>query len=331
MYYKKENLNKYGKDFLLSLLEKMILLRAYQDKINELARTTDEIVAIPLTSQGQEAVSVGVCSNLNDTDIILSTHRTDAHAIAKGIPLNELCAELYGKATGINRGKCGGLHIQYMKKGFFSATGIVGDMVPISAGIGLAFKLKNLGRRLVCFFGDGAVATGAFYEALNLISVRKIPILLLFENNRYAEYTPTIREIGSYSISKRISGFDIEYVQADGMDVIDVMEKSKDSLLKIEETKSPILLECMTYRFCGHSGLDTSDGSGYRAKGELGEWKAKDPIKRLTEFLIETAISSENEIESIKDKVEVLVNGAVDFARNSEFPVIKEEDLNCFI
>ena len=331
MYYKKEILKKYEKHFLISLLKKMLLIRKYQDKVNELAKTTDDIVSIPLTSQGQEAVSVGVCSNLKDSDIILSTHRTDAHAIAKGIPLNSLCAELYGKAAGVNKGKAGPLHLQCLEKGFFSATGIVGDMLPISAGIGLAFKLKSLNKKLVCFFGDGAVTTGAFYEAVNLITVWKIPLLLLYENNRYAECSSTVAEIGSDSIAKRISGFDIDYVQADGMDVIDIYEKTRKVLIETNDLKRPFLLECMTYRYCGHSGLDTSDGTGYRTKDEIREWKTKDPITRIRQSLIEAKISSDNEIIGIESSVEGMINKAIDFARNSKFPVINRENFNSFI
>jgi len=295
---------------------RMVLIRRFEERVNELYMKG----LIPSTLHlyiGQEAVAVGVCTNLKDSDYILSTHRPHGHAIAKGVSINSIMAELYGKADGCCKGKGGSMHVGDINVGMFPAIAIVGGNVPIAAGAALAQKLQKNKGVTVCFFGDGAANEGAWHEALNAAAIYDLPIVFVCENNLYAASTPFSMSFRVDNVADRAAGYGMPGVVVDGNDVIAVAETCAEAVKRARNSEGPTLMECKTYRQCGHS---RSDPRGYRSKDEEQEWIKKDPIPRYEQWLLEGNHSSDSELELLREKVEKEINEAIIFAENSPLP-----------
>jgi len=305
-----------SKDRLIWMFECMIRIREFEDKIYFMFLEG----LIPGTIhlyQGEEAVGAGVCANLRKDDVITSTHRPHGHAVAKGVNTGALMAEIFGRATGCCKGKGGSMHVGDPDVGMPPAIAIVGGGIPIATGMALAFKFQKKDNVAVSFFGDGATNEGIFHESLNMAALWDLPVIFVCENNLYAASTPIEKAFKTTDIAGRADSYGIPGITVDGNDVVSVYNVVKEAVERARTGGGPALIECMTYRHGGHS---RGDACTYRPKGEKEEWLKKDPIKRMEEFLLKENITTQSEIQTIKEKVGKEINESAEFAKNSPLP-----------
>ena len=263
------------RDTLLKLYTTMVTIRNFEERgIPETGQR--RMSASVHSSAGQEAVPTGVCSQLTNEDYMGSTHRGHGHCIAKGVEPRTMMAELFGRATGSNKGKGGSMHIADMSKGMLGTNGVVGASIPLAVGAALTSKVKKLGRVAVAFFGDGASNQGVLHESMNLASVWKLPVIFVCENNGYAMSTPSEYALSTAHVSDRAAGYDMPGIHVDGMDVFAVYDAAGQAVARARAGEGPTLMECETYRFYGHTAFD--DPLTYRSKEEEDHWRARDPL-----------------------------------------------------
>ena len=270
-------------------------------------------------SIGQEAIAVGVCSNLTNEDQVLSTHRAHAHYLAKGGCLNSMLAEIYGKVTGCSKGMGGSMHLIDESVGFMGSTAIVGNTIPVAVGLALEKKLTRKKSIACVFFGDGATEEGAFYESVNFAIIHSLPILFICENNLYSVYSGLeVRQPMDRKIYKMVRAMGISAQHANGNDVEEVARKVKDAKTMILKSRGPQFLEFDTYRWREHCGPNFDNNIGYREESEFLKWKKKDPLKN---FYSE---NSQKYIDSKIDKISQEIDDAHQFADDSKFPTLQE-------
>ncbi len=308
------------KQKLAEMLRKMVEIRFFEEKVFELYGQNLVPGTIHLYA-GEEAVAVGVCSVLEKTDYLTSTHRGHGHCIAKGADLSRTMAEILGKQTGYCKGKGGSMHIADFAIGMLGATAVVGAGLPIAVGAGLSAKLRGTKQVVACFFGEGASNQGTFHESLNIASVWGLPVVFVCENNLYAMGTRQSRVMNIENIADRASAYGFPGMMVDGNDVVAVYEASAIAVERARRCEGPTLIECKTYRRRGHSRVDPAK---YRPKDEVQQWLGKDPIKLFKERLIQGNIFSEGEIVSVEKEVETRIEEAVRFALDSPFPMPTE-------
>ena len=304
---------------LLSWYSEMLSIRKLDENVNTLLK---QGLMFGFSHQyiGQEAISVGVCANLQPDDYITSNHRGHGHCLSKSGNLKFILAELLGKETGYCRGNGGSAHIADQESCNLGANGIVGAGAPIAAGAALASVLRGEKRISVCFFGDGAANQGATMEAMNFAAVKNLPMIFLCENNNYAVSASFANSTKVESIAKRAEGFGIPAETIDGNDVELVYETAKRAADRVRSGNGPYLIECITYRWKGHS---TNDQGSYRTAEELEAWKEKCPIKALKDKLLKSGVT-EAELEAREAQVDAEFEEALQFAIDSPFP--KPED-----
>jgi len=297
---------------LLELQKLMLRIRLVEESIAD--RYSEQKMRCPThLSIGQEAISVGVCSNLDDDDQVLSTHRAHAHYLAKGGNLNAMIAEIYGKVTGCSRGMGGSMHLIDKSVGFMGSTAIVGNTIPVAVGLALAIKIKNLKSISCVFFGDGATEEGVFYESVNFAILHKLPVLFICENNLYSVYSDlSVRQPVGRKIHEMVSSFGMKSVHGNGNKVLEVSEKVKIAKDNIHKGEGPQFLEFDTYRWREHCGPNYDNDIGYREESEFLEWQKKDP---LADFLSDDKFS-----ESFKADINEEIQAAHAFAEDSPFP-----------
>ncbi len=304
----------------LTLYRQMLTIRRFEERCNYLYMQG----RIPSTLHlynGQEAVAVGVCAHLSDADYVASTHRPHGHAIAKGVSLRSIMAELFAKDTGCCRGKGGSMHVGDVNVGMFPAIAIVGGGIPIAAGAALASKRLGNGRVSVSFFGEGASNEGAFHETLNMAAIWQLPVIFVCENNLYAASTPVSWVFKVEDVAGRASAYGIPGEIVDGNDVLAVHEAAGRAIDRARSGGGPTLLECKTYRLVGHS---RSDPRTYRTKEEEAGWATRDPIPRLASHLLASGQATESDLTAIEQEVAAAIDDAVAFAEASPSP--KPED-----
>ena len=304
------------KSELLDTYQQMLLIRAFEEKAAEMY-AKGKIGGFLHLYSGQEAVGVGFISVLREDDYVVGAYREHGQCIAKGTDPKYVMAELFGKATGVSKGKGGSMHMFDVKRGFLGGHGIVGGGMPLAVGVGFAIRYKKTDQVCVCFFGDGAVNEGAFHEALNLAALWSLPVIYVLENNLYAMGTAVYRASSIPDLVKRAACYDIEREQVDGMDVLAVREVAERAVRKAREDKEPRFVEAITYRFRGHS---VADPGTYRSKEEVEEWRKRDPIPRMENYLKDNYMVTDDEIESMRADVDATIQEAVDFAESSPFP-----------
>lgn len=300
----------------LDLYRSMLLIRRFEERVYYLF-LEGEIPGTLHQYQGQEAVAVGVCDVLRKDDWITSTHRPHGHALAKGVSPRAAMAELYGKETGCCRGRGGSMHLGDPDVGMLPAIAIVGGGNTVVTGLGLAFKLRRTDQVAVCFFGDGATNEGAFHEGLNFAAVQRLPVVFVCENNGYGASTPWERVSLVSSVAARADAYGVPGRVVDGMDVLAVRDATAEAVGNARAGAGPTLVECLTYRFVGHS---RGDARGYRSREEEAEWQERDPIERLRRHLVETGEAGEDAFEPIHEDVDAVLEDAVEFARASPDP-----------
>ena len=297
-------------------LETMLKIRYFEEKVFELL-SQDLIVGASHVYAGQEAVAVGACAAIRADDYIASTHRGHGHCLAKGGKLPEMMAELCGKQTGYCKGRGGSMHIADVSTGNLGATGIVGSNIPVATGAGIAVKMRKTDQVVLCFFGDGASNTGAFHEALNMGGAWKLPVVYICENNLYGMSCSVKRVCSTPDIAVRAASYGMPSDKVDGMDVLAVKEAVGKGVQRARKGEGPMLIECETYRYFGHS---RSDPRAYRTKEEEAEWKARDAIEKLKKQILENNVMSGAEVEAMEEDVQRQVDEAAQFALNSPDP-----------
>ncbi len=313
---KETAISELGDSRIIDMYRRMVIIREFEERIRylflegKMPGTIHQYI-------GMEACAVGVCSALEVNDVIGSTHRPNGHALAMGIPMKDIVAELYGKANGVCRGKGGAMHIGDLERGMIPAIAIVGANMPVVLGAALAFKLRKEPRVAVSFFGDGASNEGAFHEALNMAAVYRVPAVFVCENNQYGASTSIKLTTAIEHISDRAACYGMRGDLADGMDVLDVYAHAREALHTARSGKGPTLLELLTYRFCGHSRRDPSN---YQPEEEKKRWKKKDSIARFRSLMLERGIITKEKLDVLKKEVEDSISEAIEYARHCPDP-----------
>ena len=307
-------------------LDRDQMLKLYREMLN--IRKTEEQLARSYqqgntpgachTYIGQEAVAVGVCAHLSHQDVVFSTHRGHGHALAKGVPPKEVIAELFGKATGVSRGRGGSMHLFSPDVGLMGTTGIVGPNILQATGAGYSFKLLKTGNVSVAFFGDGAVNNGSFHEGVNMGAIWDLPVIYVCENNMYATEVPFTYSTRNQNVAERARTYGIEAVEVDGNDVIAVWEAARDASIRARAGKGPTLIEARTYRTRPHA--EGMRDAGYRTQDEIEEWKTRDPITSLKAHMLAEGIAAEADFDAIDAEITGIVADALKFAQESPFP-----------
>lgn len=303
---------------LINLYELMVRIRFHEEAIKVLF-TQGKIGGTTHLCIGQEAVAAGVIAQLRLDDFISSTHRGHGHMLAKGGELKPMLAEILGRVDGYCKGKGGSMHIASIKLGNLGANGIVSAGLPIAVGSGLSAKMRGTDQITVVSFGDGAANEGNTHESMNMASAWKLPVLFLFENNKYAVSTHTSKSMGG-SMEKRAAGYDLPFIKADGMDLEAVYMAAKEAIAHVRSGKGPYVMQCDTYRYEGHY---YGDPMIYRSKDEVDGWREKDPIMRVEDIMVERGILTKEEYQKKRVDIQAEVDEAVAFAEASPQPPIE--------
>ncbi|MBM1223049.1 thiamine pyrophosphate-dependent dehydrogenase E1 component subunit alpha [Ponticoccus sp. SC2-23] len=312
----------------MRMYAQMVRIRTFEDNANQLYLSA-KMPGLTHMYSGEEAVAVGICEALTDSDRITSTHRGHGHCVAKGAEFREMFCELLGKEEGYCRGKGGSMHIADQSHGNLGANAIVGGSMGIATGSALRAKLQGSDDVTVCFFGDGATAQGLWYEVMNMAALWKLPVIYACENNGYSEYTKT-EEIAAGSIMARAEAFGIESHQVDGQDVLAVNELTQKLVARARKGEGPFFMELMTYRYHGHHVGDINRAY-YRSKEEETDWKEnRDPIVRFRSWLVAEGIATEEEIEALNAEIETDAAEAVAYAEAAPYPDASEVDMHVY-
>jgi acetoin:2,6-dichlorophenolindophenol oxidoreductase subunit alpha len=298
------------------LLATMCTIRVFEERVGQLARG-DEIHGLIHLSVGQEGVAVSICSQLRPTDALYSNHRAHGHAIACGAPLDRVMAELMGRDSGLCRGLGGSMHLVDVEHGFMGATGVVGGNVPIALGSALAMRLRGEDHVAVVFFGDGAVQAGHFNETVNLAALWKLPLILVCENNGFAEFTPRSAHTTVERVSDVVAPYGLERATVDGNDVVETWQEFGRFVDAARAGGGPFLLECLTHRLRGHY---EGDPAHYREALAAAEWQEKDPILRLRRHGAAEGWFDESALAEVEAAAADAVEQAIEEARRSAFP-----------
>lgn len=309
----------------LLLLREMLRIRCFEDRCVQLYGEL-KIRGFLHLCNGEEAVAVGAMQALGGADAIVSTYREHGHAIARGLTMSAIMAELYGKKTGSSRGRGGSMHIFDGSKRFYGGNAIVGGGLPLSVGLALAQKFQRRSALTACFFGEGAVAEGEFHESLNLAVLWSLPVLFLCENNLYAMGTALARSESEMDIAAKARSYRLEAAAIDGMDVFAVETAVRTAVERIRRGAGPVFLEMRTYRFRAHSMFDAQL---YREKSEIEAWQKKGPIISLTTRLKAAGLMTEADYQRLEREARTEVEESVAFAERSDWEPVT--DLERFV
>jgi pyruvate dehydrogenase E1 component alpha subunit len=288
----------------------MIRIRRFEERCAELYQQ-EKIRGFLHLYIGEEAIAAGIMPALAPGDSVVSTYREHGHALARGVAMNAVMAEMYGKFEGCSRGRGGSMHLFDAEKRFYGGNAIVGGGLPLAVGLALAEKMRGLSGLSACFFGEGAVAEGEFHESMNLAALWKLPVLFVCENNLYAMGTRLDRSEAQTELVKKAPGYDVTAESVDGMDIVAVEAATARAVEAIRAGAGPVFLECRTYRFRAHSMFDAQL---YREKAEIDDWKKRDPIERFSSWLRQTALLHDADVAAIETEVTAEVEASVGFA-----------------
>jgi pyruvate dehydrogenase E1 component alpha subunit len=310
---------------LLNLYKKMLLIRRFEERCAEMY-ALGKIGGFCHLYIGEEAVAVGAIDPLRDDDYVFSSYRDHGHCLARGSDPKRVMAELFGRATGLCKGKGGSMHLIDVARRFMGGYAIVGGHLPLATGAAFTIKYRGGDQIVLCFFGEGAVPGGAFHESLNLAALWDLPVLFLCENNRYCMGTPVERSIALYSnVSQNAAAYGIDFARVDGMDVLAVRDAASKAIEQIRTSKRPYFLEAMTYRFLGHSMADPAHGH-YRSKEEVDEAKKRDPILVLKNKLQSERLAADADFQTIEQEMRKTMDDVVAFADSSPAPSLEALD-----
>lgn len=312
----------------LLLYEDMVLGRAFEDKCAEMYYRGKMFGFVHLYN-GQEAISTGVIGAMHPgNDYVCSTYRDHVHALSAGVPAREVMAELFGKATGCSKGRGGSMHLFSAEHRLLGGYAFIGEGIPVA--LGAAFQTKYRRETMgdetadqvtAAFFGDGTTNNGQFFECLNMAALWKLPILFVVENNKWAIGMAHERATSQPEIFKKASVFGIPGVEVDGMDVLAVRTVAQEAIARARAGEGPTLIECLTYRFRGHSLADPDE---LRSKAEKEAWLARDPVKKLATYLTDKQLAGADELKAIDRRIRDVVEDSVKFAQESPEPDASE-------
>ncbi|MFT6268811.1 MAG: pyruvate dehydrogenase E1 component alpha subunit [Alphaproteobacteria bacterium] len=302
------------------LFKQMLRIRRFEEKCAELY-TQEKIRGFLHLYIGEEAVAVGVMQALSAEDAVFATYREHGHALARGLCMDKVMSEMFGKITGSSRGRGGSMHIFDIEKKFYGGNAIVAGALPLAVGLALANKMQNKQSVVVCFFGEGAVAEGEFHESLNLAKLWHLPILFVCENNGYAMGTALALSESVQHIFRKAQSYGLKAHAVDGMNVVEVESAANQYCQSIRNGDGPCLLECNTYRFRGHSMFDTQL---YRDTEEVEHWKNKGPIKKLRRWLEANGKLTAEELIKIEDEVTNEIEHAIAYAEQSQLEDVSD-------
>jgi pyruvate dehydrogenase E1 component alpha subunit len=306
----------------VELYRQMVMIRHFEELALKL-RLENRIHGVVHPYVGQEAIAVGVCTNLRPTDRIVSNHRGHGHCIAKGADVKRMMAELFGRRDGYCKGKGGSMHIADFDVGMLGANGIVGAGLPITAGAGVAAQLEGSDAVAVGFFGDGATGEGPFHEALNIASLWKLPVIWVCENNQYAADTPIGSALAARNVADLASGYDMPGHVVDGNDVLAVYAATREAVRRARAGEGPTLLECKTWRRHQHALRDVVNPDR-RPPELIARWEARDPIAGFEGYLLERGILTADQLADVGQTIDQDLVDAVAFAEASPYPAPEE-------
>ncbi|WP_428773912.1 pyruvate dehydrogenase (acetyl-transferring) E1 component subunit alpha [Vibrio sp.] len=309
-----------NRQHLLGQLEQMLRIRRFEEKCAELY-TMEKIRGFLHLYIGEEAIATGVMAALSEQDQVVATYREHGHALARGMSMGSVLAEMFGRSNGCSRGRGGSMHLFDKNLNFFGGNAIVGGGLPLATGLAMANKKMQRDAIAVCFFGEGAVAEGEFHESLNLAALWQLPVLFVCENNRYAMGTALALSESETNIANKARSYGIESAQVDGMNVVDVEAAACNAVDYIREHQRPFFIECQTYRFRGHSSFDPQL---YRDKEEIAQWEEKGPVKLLIQWLQKNSHFQDQELSAIEAKVAQEIADAEAFAEAGEWEPVEQ-------
>ncbi len=307
-----------SREKLLDMLYKMLLGRRFEERAAEMY-AMQKIGGFCHLYIGQEAVAVGAISTLQPNDYILCSYREHVHALVKGSDPRRVMAELFGRETGVSKGKGGSMHLFDVAHGLLGGHAIVGGHIPLATGAGFAIKYQEKPNVVLCFFGEAAVNIGAFHESLNMAALWKLPVVYICENNRYGMGTAIERASAIYDVAQRACAYDVASETVDGMDVLAVYDAVSRAVALARREALPSLIEARCYRFMGHSMSDPVHGH-YRTKDEVEEQKQRDPIRHFFELLVAQGAIDQKAFDAMDAKVRREVDEAIAFADGSAAP-----------
>ncbi len=304
---------------LFTLYRRMLLIRRFEERSAEMYALA-KIAGFLHLYIGEEAIAVGAIAAIRADDYVISAYRDHGHCLAKGSDPSQVMAELFGKATGLCKGKGGSMHLVDAKRNFMGGYAIVGGHLPLATGLAFAVKYQKRDQLVLCFFGEGAVPSGQAHEAFNLAALWKLPVIFVCENNRYAMGTPITRGIALYSdLAGKVRAHGIQAETVDGMDVLAVRTLMKTVVRKVRAEPQPYFVEATTYRFMGHSMADPAHGH-YRTKEEVEEERGRDPLVLLRQTIMSQGLGTEADFKRLEREMSEIVAVAVKFADESPFP-----------
>lgn len=311
---------KIDKDLAFKLLKTMEIGRKFEEKV-QYYFSLGMIHGTTHLGIGEEATATGTCGALEKLDDMYATHRGHNSAIAKGIDVNGMMAEIFGRAAGVCKGRGGSMHIADKDCGVLGANGILGPSLALACGAAFAHKRRKENKVALAFFGDGATNEGAFHEAMNLASIWGLPVLFVCTNNTYGMSTPIAKVMKNTNIEDRALPFKMKSYTVDGNDVLAVYNVVKEARQYAHENNEPVFIVENTYRISGHS---KSDGNLYRTKEEIASWKAKCPIKRLEKTLLDEGIATQEELDEIDTETTKIIDDAVKYGLDCPYPKVED-------
>ena len=303
-----------------NLWREMMRIRRFEEKCAELYGS-GKIRGFLHLYIGEEANAVGVMQALTPDDAIVATSREHGHALARGLPMDRVMAEMYGKAEGCSRGRGGSMHIFDAETRFYGGNAIVGGGLPIAVGLGLADRMQGRQGVTCCFFGEGAAAEGEFHESMNLAALWRLPVLFVCENNGYAMGTALERSESQTDLTRHADSYGMPAAAVDGMDVVAVEAAARQAAAQVRRGAGPYLLENRTYRFRAHSMFDAEL---YRDKAEVEEWKRRDPLKLFGDWILAAGLAHEADLSVIEDAIAAELAAAVDFAEAASWEPVED-------
>jgi acetoin:2,6-dichlorophenolindophenol oxidoreductase subunit alpha len=307
---------KLSADQLQEMFYWLKLIRAFDERLSVLVRQ-GKVRSGVYTGVGQEAIVVGTCFGLRREDYICPLHRDLGALLMKGVEPRQMMAQMFGKMTGLSKGRDSALHSGVPELGIFGNTSMLGANLPVAAGLALTYKMEKTDNVVVAYFGEGASNTGDFHEGLNFAGVNKLPVVFVCENNLYAYSVPVERSLAIDDVADRAAAYGFAGVAINGNDVLAVYQSTQGALRRARAGEGPTLVECKTYRWHGHS---EHDKAFYRTEEELAMWKSRDPIPTFTTYLEQLNVLSTEKLQEIEARVASVIDDAVAFAESSPDP-----------
>lgn len=301
----------------LKILYYMKATRELEDRIERKLYKQGKIVGGVYTGRGQEALAVGSCIDLRADDVVCPSHRDMAAFLIRGISLRTILAQYMGKKTGATQGKDSNMHMGSLEHNLIAFISMLGDSIPVAAGIGLSFKMRGQDRVVICTFGDGATSRGDWHEGLNMASVMKLPVIYICNNNQYAYSTPLERQMAVENVADRASAYGMPGEIVDGNDVLAVWGATQRAIEFARAGHGPSLIECKTFRMTGHSA---HDGAGYVPPELFTYWEERDPIRRLERLLVQQNALTDAGIAEMQSGIKAEIDEAVAIAEQDPYP-----------